>query len=208
MGDQKIHLVHKYKTTIMKNIISILALMLCVIACRAQQTYPLTTYYGDVPNYSYLKDVDNLLPPFIGAYKATYAGNEITLYITYNSKELIDTRLGNRKYYTDVLYIRYIVKKISTGTILQDTINPIDPKRNKIISIGIALYDNNAIVLNYSGTNCGVGNGSIRLKKPSDNQISWSYYPDDSLLDIKECPLSLDRTVYLPVAKDLIFTKQ
>ncbi len=208
MENRKTPLVNNFNITktIMKKIL-LFALFISLITCKAQ-IYPLNTFFEDVPNYSYIKDLDNLLPQYVGTYKATFQGNEITLFITKEDKMLIDYGSNDKKYYHDVLHIKYIVKKLSTGTILQDTINLIDPKRNKIISIGIALYDNNAIVLNYSGTNCGVGNGSIKLKKPTDNQISWSYYPDDSLLDIKECPLSLDRTVYLPVAKDLIFTKQ
>ena len=190
----------------MKNVISIFALVLCLINCKAQ-TYPLNTFYEDVPNYSYMQDMDNYLPPYVGTYKSIFQGNEITLYITYNAKELIDTKLGGRKYYQDVLHIKYIVKKISTGAILQDTRNPIDPKRNKIISIGTYVFDNNAIALTYSGTNCMVGNGTIKLKKPAANQISWSFYPDSSLLIKGQCD-NMDLNVYLPVTENLIFTKQ
>ena len=180
--------------------------MLSTITCKAQ-TYPLNTYYEDVPNYSYMKDLDNFLPPYVGIYKAIYQDNETTLYITYNNKELIDTGLGNRKYYQDVLYIAYTVKKLSTGSILQDTRNPADPKRNEIISIKTNTLDNNSIALLYSGTNCGVGWGRITLKKISENQISWSYYPNSTMLVPGECA-NLDKKVYLPVTENLIFTKQ
>ena len=175
------------------------------MTCKAQ-TYPLNTFFKNVPENSYMKDLDNLLPPYVGTYKATYQGNEITLYITKEDKKLkISSK--NKKYYQDVLHIKYTVKKLSTGAILQNTQNG-TTQGNEIKSIGTYVFDNNAIAFIYSGTNCGVGNGSIKLKKPADNQVSWSFYPDSSLLYEPNCPSSVDKTVYLPVTENLIFTKQ
>lgn len=179
-----------------------------ILACKAQQIYPLNTFYEDVPNYSYMKDLNNYLTPYVGTYKATYQGNEITLYITKEDKYFKDYGPNDRKYYQDVLHVKYTVKKISTGAVLQDNLNPIDPKRNKIISIGTYELDNNSVALYYSGTNCGVGWGKITLKKVSSTQISWSYYPNDSVLTNESCPGNPDITIYLPDAENLIFTKQ
>ena len=189
----------------MKKIISLSILLLSIVACKAQ-TYPLNTFFENVPDYSYMKDLDNLLSPYVGTYKTSYQGKEVTLYIT-KEDHLLHDRIS-KKFYKDVLRIKYTVKNISTGTILQDNQNPTDPNRNKIISMGTNALDNNSIDLSYSGTNCDVGWGRIVLKMPTSNQISWSYFPNSSLLTAESCPLSLDRTVYLPVAKDLIFTKQ
>ena len=189
----------------MKKIISLFILITSLINCTAQ-TYPLNTFFEDVPDHSYMKDLDNHLSPYIGTYIGTYQGKEITLYITKEDYLLINTS-GAKKYYQDVLHIKYIIKEIATGITLQDNINPVDPNRNEIISIGTNTLDNNSIALIYSGTNCGVGNGRIVLKMPTSNQISWSFYPNSTLLGPGECA-NLDKKVYLPVAKDLIFTKQ
>ncbi|GAA5094949.1 hypothetical protein GCM10023210_27110 [Chryseobacterium ginsengisoli] len=194
----------------MKNILSILTFAVCLINCKAQQVYPLNTYYEDAPNYAYMKDLDNLLPQYVGIYKANYDGNQITLFITKEDMYLKDYGSGDRKFYRDVLHIKYTVKKISNGAILQDnqTPNPNDPNLNKIISMGTNENDNNSISLRYSGTNCGVGWGRITLKKINSTQITWSYYPNDSLFSNGDCPGSSDVTVYLPDTENLVFTKQ
>ncbi|SDR09871.1 hypothetical protein SAMN05421664_3537 [Chryseobacterium soldanellicola] len=189
----------------MKNIITLFALAICLINCKAQQIYPLNTFYKNAPNYSYMKDLDNLLPPYIGIYKANYDGNEITLYITKEDKVLND-RI-TRQFYRDALRVKYIVKKISTGIILQDTQNIINTK-NRILSIGTNILDNNSIALIYSGTNCGIGYGRITLKKISNTQINWSYYPDSRLLSDGDCPGNPDIKIYLPDTENLVFTKQ
>ena len=193
----------------MKNIITLCVLTICLINCKAQQQiYPLNTFFENAPNYAYMKDIDNFLPSYVGTYKATYQGNEITLFITKEDMYLIDYGQGDRKYYQDVLHIKYIVKKITTGLALQDNLNPPNPRRNKIISIGTNILDNNSIELIYSGTNCGIGYGSITLKKISNTQINWSYYPDSRLLSDGDCPGNPDIKIYLPDTENLVFTKQ
>ncbi|MDP9956653.1 hypothetical protein J2X97_002312 [Epilithonimonas hungarica] len=174
------------------------------MGCKAQ-TYPLNTYYGDVPEYSYMKDLDNVLSPYVGIYKATYNGNETTLYITKEEKMLKVNSL-NKKYFKDVLHIKYTVKNISTGAILQDTQN-VNTQDNKITSIGTLVFDNNAIDLIHYGAGCGLGGGDIKLKKPSANQISWTFSPESTMMLPGQCP-NVDRKIYLPEAANLIFTKQ
>ncbi|WP_139166276.1 DUF6705 family protein [Chryseobacterium soldanellicola] len=192
----------------MKNIITLFALAICLINCKAQQIYPLNTYYENAPNYAYMKDLDNYLSPYVGTYKATYQENEITLFITKEDMYLKDYGPGDRKFYRDVLHVKYIVKKITTGAILQENLNPANPRRNKIISIGTNTLDNNSIALTYSGTNCRVGSGRITLKKINNTQISWSYYPNDMLLSDGDCPGNPDIKIYLPDTENLVFTKQ
>lgn len=192
----------------MKNIITVFALIICLISCKAQQQiYPLNTYYEDVPNYSYMKDLDNRLPQYVGIYKTTYQGNEITLYITQNNMELIDTKLGGRKYYQDVLHIKYIVKNLATVAILEDTQN-LSYENNEITSMGTNDLDNNSLSLRYSGTTCLLGSGEIILKKINSSQISWSFDYRAVLLSQGECPNYQSIKVYLPKTSNLIFPKQ
>jgi hypothetical protein len=196
--------------TIMKNIF-LLSIILLSFSCKAQQQiYPLNTFFEDAPNYAYMKDLDNYLPPYIGTYKATFEGNEITLYITKEDMYLTDYGPGKRKYYQDVLHVKYTVKKIATGAVLQDNQipNASDPNLNKITSMGTNDLDNNSIDLYYKGTYCSIGWGRITLKKINATQISWTYYPNSSLFMAGDCPSGSDKKVYLPDTEDLVFTKQ
>lgn len=66
----------------------------------------------------------------------------------------------------------------------------------------------NELLLYYGGTNCGIGWGSIKLKKLSTTQLAWEYRPNGTVTSSDTCPPGTDKKVYLPVAKDWIFTKQ
>lgn len=182
--------------------IIILAFILNFISCRAQ-TLPLNTLLDNIPNGAYVKDLNNELSPYVGTYKANFQGNEITLFITKVENRL--TVYTDQSFYRDALVAKYIIKN-SAGIILQDTQN------NN--TIGIELFSTkirtsrNAVRFYYSGTNCGVGWGDVYLKKINATQISWEYRPDSMVLTSKNCPGNPDINVYLPVTKDLIFTKQ
>ncbi|WP_100075950.1 DUF6705 family protein [Chryseobacterium camelliae] len=185
----------------MKSLLIYLGIMLMSF-CQAQNL-PLNTPFLSIPNRAYIKDTNNELNPYVGIYKANYNGNEISLFITKQEDKLEET--GHKSYHVDVLLVKYIVKN-STGIVLQDT------KNNNLYNI--ELYstkirpDKNAVHLIYSGTNCSVGWGDIYLKKISSTQISWEYRPNDVTTTAAKCPPNLDTTIYLPVTKDLIFTKQ
>ncbi|WP_144284028.1 DUF6705 family protein, partial [Chryseobacterium echinoideorum] len=159
----------------MKNtkIIIILFVLVNLINCKAQQTFPLNTDYRNIPDYSYIKDLNNELNQFAGIYKANYQGNEITLYINKIENKLEDG--SKKKYYNDALVIKYQVKNLS-GSILQSTLNLSD-SNNEFTSIWSAPNEN-AVVLHYPGTNCGVGWGRVFLFKISSTQLSWEYRPE------------------------------
>lgn len=171
-------------------------------SCKAQ-TLPLNTSFLDIPNGAYVKDTNNELNPYIGTYKANFNGNEITLFINKQEHKLEES--SQKNYYIDALVIKYIVKN-SSGIVLQDT-------QNNNLNIA-ALYSididstENTISFVYSGTNCNVGFGGIKLKKINTTQISWEYRPNDITTTAAKCPPTLDTTIYLPETKDLIFTKQ
>lgn len=189
----------------MRSLLTFLWLSFVVFSFKAQQL-PLNTLLKDIPANAYVKDLNNELNPYIGTYKATYKGNEITLFI---SKEIDrPTKLMNKNFYNDVLTIRYIVKN-SSGIVLQNTqsMNLNDQNYFNIISMG-TMPELGKVTLSYDGTNCGVGWGEIILKKLNATQISWDYLPNNIILDEAACPSSTDTTVYLPHTKNLIFTKQ
>ncbi|WP_419870920.1 DUF6705 family protein [Chryseobacterium sp. CT-SW4] len=190
----------------MKIIYTLLTLTLSLVTYKAQQTYPLNTYYGDVSDYSYMKDLNNELTPYIGTYKATFEGNEITLTITKEDKRL--QKILNNRYYMDVLNIKYIIKNIATGIILEDNLNPVDQDLNEMMSMGTNPKDNNTIDFHYTGGRCSIGWGRITLLKINDTQVKWAYYPNSVLLSDSTCPNSGELKIYLPDTRNLIFTKQ
>lgn len=187
----------------MKNLLIFLGISCAVFYCRAQQIFPLNTPLEDIPENGYAKDLNNELQPFEGVFKSSFQGNEITLYVTkveHKLKESID-----KSFYRDVLNVEYTVKN-SSGIILQDTQN-----NSNITLYSIRTMPQfNAVGLLYSGTNCGVGWGTIYFRKINATQIYWDYRPEDIIFVNKnvECPGNPDTKIYLPETKDLIFTKQ
>ncbi|MDP9956654.1 MULTISPECIES: DUF6705 family protein [Epilithonimonas] len=189
----------------MKKII-FLTLFVISMSCKTQE-YPLKTDYTEVPNYSYLKDINNELDSYIGIYNANFQGREITIFITKEIHKLFDQ--GKNKFYKDVLSIKYVIVN-SSGITLQNTQNmtlPTQQIRHTIYSQW-AEENGNLMLFYYGGTNCGVGWGSIHLKKINATQLSWEYLPNDIILDNSRCPAGTDINIYLPETKDLIFTKQ
>lgn len=188
----------------MKNI-KYLAFIIISISCKSQQVYPLNTDFEEVPQGSYLKDINNELSPYIGEYHANFQGHIIKLFI---SKETMKF-FSFLNIYEDVLSIKYIITN-STGNTLQDTKNAIFQPNQILHTIySRGTYPNkNTVWFNYGGTNCGVGWGAIELKKINSSQISWEYRPNDTIIDDSKCPPGTDTTIYLPETKDLIFTKQ
>ncbi|WP_411811038.1 DUF6705 family protein [Chryseobacterium scophthalmum] len=175
-----------------------------VLSCKAQQnSLPLNTLMGNIPQGAYVKDLNNELNPYIGTYKTNYKGNEITLFIIKEENRPINR--STKTFFRDALSIKYTVKN-SSGLILQDTYSN-NSSNIQLYSLRVRSYDN-SVAFYYSGTNCKVGWGSIVLKKLNSTQLSWEYNPNSRILDEATCPSGTDTTVYLPVTEGLIFTKQ
>jgi len=79
----------------MKNVISTFILLLSTVTSKCQ-IYPLNTFFEDVPDYSYMKDLDNILSQYEGTYKANYNGNEVILYITKEEKNLLTILMAKK----------------------------------------------------------------------------------------------------------------
>lgn len=189
-----------------KKIITLIGFIISIASCRAQE-YPLNTDFTIIPNNSYLKDMNNELDPLVGCYKAIFNNNEVSLFITKEPYKLIE--YGNRKFYRDILSIKYMIKN-SSGTILQDTQN-MNFQPNQVLHTIYSLRTKptlNIVSFAYGGTNCGVGWGGIYLKKINSTQISWEYIPDSTIIDSSKCPVGTDIKIYLPETKNLVFTKQ
>ncbi len=185
----------------MKNIF-LLSIILLSFSCKAQQTYPLDTDYETVSNYSYLKDINNELLPFVGTWKATFDNKEITIKVDKVDHHYI--KLGTNIYYKDVLFIRYSIKNVQ-GTVIKSTMN-LQTDQSGIESI--AVFPNHIISFYYSGGDCTFGWGDISLKLVDQTHLKWWYRPEGVILTNINCPNGADTTIYLPEIKDLVFTKQ
>ena len=165
------------------------------MSCQAQE-YPLKTDYTQVPNNSYLKDLNNELQNFIGTWTGYYSNQKITLYISKENHKFFEGSIT--KYYQDVLSVKFIIT--NGNIILQDTQNmSFQPNQIRHSIYSRWAEDNgNTLLLYYGGTNCGVGWGDIYLKKINATQISWEYLPNDIILDSSTCPAGTDINIYLP----------
>ena len=196
----------------MKNILNTLLVFIGLfinLNCNAQQQiYPLKTDYTEIPSNSYLKDLNNELDAYTGNWKASFEGKTIDLFITKETHKHFKTKY---EYYKDALSVRYIVSQPSgsLNLILQDTQNMYFQPYEITHTIYSRWVENgNELLLYYGGTNCGIGWGSIKLKKLSATQLAWEYRPNGTVTSSDTCPPGTDKTVYLPVTKELIFTKQ
>ncbi|AJW62892.1 hypothetical protein VO54_01415 [Elizabethkingia miricola] len=184
----------------MKNLFFIVSFLLS-FSFNAQ-VLPLNTYYTDITGNSYLKDLDNILPRYVGVWQANYNGTNI--YLTIDNVTKHPVRFGDVNFYNDILFVRYIVKD-QNGVILQSTMNHSVTNAN---IESIVPYPNNTIGFRYSGGDCNVGNGRVFLQYVDPTHIKWTYYPNSLLLPESDCPKGSDLKVYLPKTEDLVFTKQ
>ncbi|CAD7810464.1 hypothetical protein CHRY9390_02183 [Chryseobacterium aquaeductus] len=177
-----------------------------IISCKAQ-TLPLNTALDNITLNSYLKDLDNELTPYIGTYQSNVNGNQITLFISKQDHTYMSS--SKYKYYQDILIVRYTIKN-SVGVTLQSTqnVNFINTTDKNLIHSISTRPNQNIVVLDYNGTNCEIGNGTIYLKMLNATQISWRYYAETVATSHDRCPPNVDKNIYLPEGENLIFTKQ
>ncbi|WP_294224872.1 DUF6705 family protein [uncultured Chryseobacterium sp.] len=185
----------------MKNIF-LLSIILLSFSCKAQQAYPLDTDYDAIPNYSYLKDTNNELLPFIGTWKAIFDNKEIIIKIDKVDHHLVD--YVTNKFYRDLLFMRYNIKNVQ-GTVIKSTMNlPVTEAKIK----SIRLFPNQVLSFSYSGGDCRYGWGDVSLKLIDATHVKWRYQPEGVILTNLNCPNGTDTTIYLPETNNLIFTKQ
>ncbi|MCT2409051.1 hypothetical protein NZD88_16000 [Chryseobacterium antibioticum] len=192
------------------NYLKTLIAMLCIAstyACQAQQTiYPLLTDTSNIPNNSYIKDLDNEYDSFVGTWKTNLNNKIVILKITkvlQKSLQKLDI-----SYYSDVLIVQYSIQD-NNGNIIENNISS-NLNDYKIIS---TLYSKKAHVvkLYYQGGQCQVGWGGINLKMIDPTHFKWNYQPESTVITNKNCsdyPAGGIK-INLPYEpSDIIFTKQ
>ena len=197
----------------MKYIFLVLSILVGILA-NAQRTgggfrgktYPLNHRKDIIENYSYFRDIDNTLSPYVGTWKYTYNGRQIILVINKEERVFTEDDFNKKKYYTDRLVGRYEVRD-GSGKVLETTLKSDFKDINLMIKGGVIEPETSKFMMYFTGAKCGLGNGIIRLSKSSNNQLSWTYFPQYILVsetNKEECK----GEVYLPIGENLIFTKQ
>jgi len=159
----------------MKNIILIL-LILFTFSCKSQ-TYPLRTY-TDIPDNSYLKDVNNELPNYVGTWKTMWNNKTIYIYIS----EEINKYNSSLNIYMDYLIIKFKVTDV-TGIILFDNTN-LSNDDAKIFGSNFK-GGTDKYSLGYSDDDlCGKwGFIQINFTDSTKTQLKWSYSEQENWLE-------------------------
>lgn len=180
-------------------------ILFLTFSCKAQQ-YDLDANPYNLPQNAYMKDNNNFLNQYAGTWKASFDNKVYVLTIT----KFVNKKNDTLDLFQDMLDIKYSV-------LTADEVLTINTNQNLYFSKTFdnhSIYsfwmqnDGNKVRLTYSGTNCGVGWGLIELTKLTNTTFSWSYSPNSSNINDNDCPSGQDLKIYLPIVKNLIFTKQ
>ncbi len=114
-----------FKIKKMKSIITLLILVISIVSCKAQHIIPVEKGYQYVASedgfmgnndYVYVKDVNNILPKFIGTWKGTY--NNKTHEFKVERTTIDDDELKE-----DILLLRYKITNNSNGSVVENTLS-------------------------------------------------------------------------------------
>ncbi|MCS3867544.1 hypothetical protein J3D55_000460 [Chryseobacterium ginsenosidimutans] len=185
----------------MKNIILILSILF-TLSCKSQ-TYPLRTY-TDVPDNSYLKDMNNELNDYVGTWKATWNNKTIYIYIF----EEINKYNNSLNIYKDYLIIKFKVTD-ALGNILFNNTN-LSNNDAKIFGSNFK-GGTDTYSLGYGDDDlCGKW-GLIRINftDSTKTQLNWVYSEQENWLE-PDCfyyNYPLDQRPE-PLPQSAVFTKQ
>ena len=187
----------------MKNIFFIVLLFIG-ISCQSQ-TYPLTTD-TNVPNNSYIKDINNDLAAFEGTWKGTWNNKNIII-VFKKIEKYYDTHLKDNPFYRDMLIGKFQVKDIS-GNILFDNLTIADDQA-KIT--GGKIFPSGKYVLSYTDPDLCLKAGLIMINftNTAKTELKFKFSETSQLLD-SECfyhGQPADQRPE-PLPKEIILTKQ
>ena len=182
----------------------IIGLIIINLSCKAQVIVPLEKAidYRDsdieIPDGTYLKDINGLLNKYLGTWKGTYNNKNYTFIITKFKKDF----LGISK---DKLLVRYLITT-TTGSILEDTRSL--PDANPLVIEGDYISKSGGYyALNYFGQNITCGqSGVVFISTTRDNkQMKLFLSPDQGFIDKNKCSKVADQI--LPTTS-MYLTKQ
>ncbi|WP_288981611.1 DUF6705 family protein [uncultured Flavobacterium sp.] len=190
-----------------KNTLKILSLLLFTINCNCQ-TLPLNSP-EEPDNGGYLKDIDNVLPFWVGTWKGTVDNKEYTFQFTTFLHNTVNFPNGDY-YYKDKLMGKFKVVDLTTNMVLYDDLSVSNFEDYKIRLSG---YGNNiGYVFRFVDDNAHCNNKTefTMLKNSANpNQIKYLNFEYQRLLSPEDCiyPQQGDIPMFLPKV-DLILTRQ
>ena len=201
--------IDNFKSKIMKTLFYITALLLTsVIFGQEGVEVPLSTYV-DVPNGTYIKDIQNVFQPYIGTWKGVTSDNkEFTLQLVKFTKHLSSYPNGSY-YYRDELVGKYQLKDLTTGSIISNTLSAVNYEDYRIYVLGRPI--NSVLDLIFIDTT--LCNNSLRIYikdiPGSPNQLRYSSFYDT--YSSYDCPYANQTEIPLPIPgarKVVTLTKQ
>ena len=191
----------------MKVLLKISLLLLFTLNCNCQ-TLPLTS--PDEPNNGgYLKDIDNVLPFWVGTWKGTVGNKEYTFQFVTFLHHTVNFPNGDY-YYKDKLMGKFKVVDLTTNTVLYD-------------DLSVSNFEDYKIRLSYPGNNIGYVfrfvddnahcNNMAKFalfKIPTNpNQIKYLNFEYTEFISPSDCiyPEQEDIPMFLPKT-ELILTRQ
>ncbi len=108
------------------------------VSCQVTQIVPLKTY--DYNNGAYLKDLDGILPFWVGTWKGTVDNREYTFQFTKFTQHLTTFSNGDY-YYSDMIKAKFKVVDLSTNQVLYDDLNVTEFEDYKIRYLAHLLTD-------------------------------------------------------------------
>lgn len=155
----------------MKLIVVILSCLI-LIGCRTQAVLPLNT--TDFRKGAYLKDLDNVLPFWVGTWEGISNNKKITLVLTFFEAKHFVNSLGN--YHEDVLAGKFKITEIGSN---QVTYNTLGASSYDAYPIGIVPFLNSSLSCTFQddATRCYNTAQFILARIPGEqNQIKFTQF--------------------------------
>ena len=165
----------------MKNIIILISLFITIISCKAQiiAVEDYKQYNQDLEDGAYIKDINNILPKFIGTWKGVDNNKNHEYRII---KETIDY-LGIKE---DMLLLRYKITNNSNGSIVENTLSL--PNNDAYVMQNGYVAETGSYVFSYIGREVACGqngwvfmrilNNTNNLKAKLFLQVEGEIYPE------------------------------
>ena len=164
----------------MKKTFIILITVMSIMSCKAQ-IIPIEdhiNYYDneiEIADGAYIKDVNNLLPKFIGTWLGNYNNKNYEFVIT----KITDNFLGISN---DILQMRFKITD-ANGNIIDDTTNL--PNNSSLVCNGRFILRSHTYVLSYVGNNAECGESGdifISININNNNSMELKLSPDKDLI--------------------------
>ena len=184
--------------------ITLITLFTINISCKAQ-IVPLKSL--DYPDGAYLKDLDNILPFWVGTWKGSINNKEYTFQFVKFTQHQITFSDGS-SYFRDILMGKFKVVNLSTNQIIYNDLNVVNFDDYKIERIGkmqieyfFMFYD--------SQNNCrNKAQFSLIKDTTNSNQVLYKNFKYDEY-DHWECPFQNQEAIPLFLPKvELVLTRQ